>query len=104
MLMSVCMLMSVFVVMSVVMRVLMPMPILMRVRVAVRAPGMNIEFDALNLTAFGAMGVQMVAVQGEFPQFLFNLAEFHSQIQHGPQEHVSADAAENIQIKCFQSF
>jgi hypothetical protein len=78
--------------------------LLVGVFAGVLGAGMNIELDALDLAAFGAMGVEMVAVQGKFRQFQFHLAEFHAQIQHGPHEHVSADAAENIQIQCFQSF
>ena len=77
---------------------------LARVLVAVSGAGVNIEFDALNLAAFGPMGVQVVAAQGEFGQFVLQLAKLHAQIQHGPQKHVAADAAENIEIKSFQSF
>jgi hypothetical protein len=64
---------------------------------------MHLESHALDLAAFGPIGVQMIAAQGDFRQFLFHLAEFNAQVQHGPHEHVSADAAENIEIKSFQS-
>jgi hypothetical protein len=71
--------------------------------VGVRVTDVDLELDAFNLAAFGPMRVQMIAAEGNLGQFLLHLAEFHAQIQQGAHEHVAADAAENIQIKSFQS-
>jgi ABC-type multidrug transport system fused ATPase/permease subunit len=105
-LMFVLMLVFMFVLMLVFMFVLMLMSVLVFVLVfmAVRVPEMDLKFHALDLAAPGPLGMDMPAVQGKFGQFLLNAAEIHAQIEHGPQEHVPAEAAENIEIECFQSF
>jgi hypothetical protein len=64
---------------------------------------MNIEFDPFDLAASGPVGVKMVVVQGKLRQFPLDLVEVHAQINHGPHEHVAADAAEDIKIKGVQS-
>jgi hypothetical protein len=48
------------------------------------------------------MRVEMVVVQGQLPQLLLDPVEIHTQVNHGPQEHIAAEAAENIKIKCVQ--
>jgi hypothetical protein len=63
----------------------------------------NFKLHRLDLAAFDPMGVQVVAVQGELGQLPLNLCQVHAQIEHGAQEHVAADAAEDIQVKRFQS-
>ena len=68
---------------------------------------MNVELDAFTLAAFGPICVQMVAVQSQLlasSSFRLDLVRINPQINHGPQEHVPAQAAENIKIKCVQSF
>jgi hypothetical protein len=62
----------------------------------------NIKFDAFDLATFGAMRVEVVAVQGKFGEFFFELVKVNAQINHGANEHVAADAAENIEVKSFQ--
>ena len=76
--------------------------VLVLMRVGMRRPKMNVEFDPFDLAAFGPMRVEMVVVQGQLPQLLLDPVEIHTQVNHGPQEHIAAEAAENIKIKCVQ--
>ena len=45
--------------------------------------------------------MEVIPAQTELLQFIFQAAKVHAQIQHGTNEHVAADAAEDVQIKRF---
>jgi hypothetical protein len=91
-----------FVAMFVSVPVLMLVPVLRLGLVGITQ--MHIEFHPFDLAAFGPMGVKMVVVQRELPQLPLDLVEVHAQVNHRAQEHVPADAAENIQVKSVQAF
>src|SRR5439155_1803002 len=59
---------------------------------------MDIKLHSLNVRFFLSSRVQMIALQLQLAQFSLQLLEIDSQIQHCPDEHVSAYAAENIQV------
>lgn len=62
---------------------------------------MNHELGARDLAAFSAFDVEMVSRQVELLEFVFQCVEIESEVDHGPQEHVAADAAEDIEIQSF---
>lgn len=83
------------------MRVSMRHAISMRVFVAMFMREMNIEFDSFDSGLVGATDVQVISVQLEFPQLLFQFVRIDPQINERGDEHVAADATENIQVECF---
>jgi hypothetical protein len=61
----------------------------------------NIEFDTLNVELFGAASVEMVAVEVEFFKFTVERGWIHAQVNQRANEHVTADAAEDVEIQGF---
>ena len=45
--------------------------------------------------------MQVIAFQFQFLQFAFELAGIGTEVDQRTNEHVTADAAENVEIKCF---
>src|SRR5712692_9925116 len=74
----------------------MSMP--MMVMLIVRA---YIEFHPFNLRFFLAPGVQVAARELQFLQLLFEGVKIDPQIDHRAEEHVSADAAEDVEVDRF---
>jgi hypothetical protein len=62
---------------------------------------MNIEFRAGDRAALLTRHVQVVAVQPELLQLVFQFVRIHSKIEHRADEHVAADAAEDVEVKRF---
>src|SRR5262245_59746740 len=62
---------------------------------------MHVEFRSRDARPLPARHVEMVAIQTELRQLAFELFEVNAQVQHRPDEHVTADAAEDIEIKSF---
>ncbi len=62
---------------------------------------MHLELRPFDLAAFGARGVQMVALQAQLRQLAPQVVQSHPQVQHRADKHVAADAAENIQVNRF---
>jgi hypothetical protein len=91
---------GVFVGMSVVVRVFVALFVFVFVVVG----EVDVKFDAFDCATLGAMGVKVVAAQGEFGEFGLELRQFKAEIKHGSDKHVAADAAENIEVEGFQFF
>jgi len=64
---------------------------------------MNIELCSLDIRFLAAGGVNMKFVQVELLQSNLQLPEVDTEIEHGADEHVAADAAEYIQVKRLHS-
>ena len=43
--------------------------------------------------------MQVVAVESQFAEFPIEFPKLDTQIEHGPNEHVTADPAEDIEVK-----
>src|ERR1051326_48818 len=76
----------------------------MGVFVAVLMSEMNIKFYSFNGSLVRASDVQMVPVQFQLLQFPFQFVWIDPEINERADEHVAADAAENIQVQCFHLF
>ena len=63
--------------------------------------GMHVELNAFDAGFVFAGGVEMEIVQVQFLQFAFELFERDAKIEQGADEHIAADAAENIEVKRF---
>jgi len=73
----------------------------MTVFVLVVAGHMDIELHSLDIRLLLPRGMQVVFVEPELGQFVFEPLEIDSQVNHCAQEHVAADAAECVQVKRF---
>ena len=94
-----CMAMFVFVFM-VMMRVSMVMVVL----VVMLILQMNIKFHAIDSRFFPARDVpQVVTIHAQFFQLVLELVRVHAQIQQRADEHVAADAAEDIEVESFHA-
>jgi len=62
---------------------------------------MHVELHALDAGFLFAGDVKVVAVELQFFQFVLQLVRVHAQINHRADEHVTADAAENVEVKRF---
>jgi len=62
---------------------------------------MNIKFDAGDALAFILADVQMKAVQLELLQFVRQFVGIYAEVEQGADEHVAADAAEDVEVKRF---
>ena len=62
---------------------------------------MHVQLDAFDAVFLPAGGVQVVAGEVEFAQLPFEQFKLDAQIQERAQEHVAADAAEQVQIQRF---
>lgn len=60
----------------------------------------NVEFHTFDAGLFPARDVQVVAIKPQFSQFLFQPARIHAQVNQCADQHVAADPAKNVQIKC----
>ena len=61
----------------------------------------DIQFHAFDAGFLLARHVQVIAVELQFLQLALQFAGIHAQIQQRADEHVAADAAENVEVKCF---
>ena len=59
----------------------------------------NIELNPLNARFALASGMQVVTLEIELGEFGFQVVEVEAQVEHGTQEHVTTDSAENIEIQ-----
>ena len=65
--------------------------------------GMNIKFRSRNAGALLARDVEVVILQPQFLQLPLELMKINPQIQQRTDEHIAADAAENIEVNGFHS-
>src|SRR5262245_4084250 len=84
------MVMAVIVVMVMVMIMVVIMIVVMR--------QMDVKFDARNGGAGRPRHVQMILVQSELAEFTLEGFEFNPEIDHGADEHVATDPAEDIKV------
>jgi hypothetical protein len=104
---SVWMRVAVGMIMLVTMRVRMPVFLFMLVPMIFLIMGVivfmsqvNIELNPGDARFLGALGVQVVTLQMKLLQFMFEPVQIHSQIKQRANEHVAADAANKVEIKC----
>ena len=64
---------------------------------------MHLKLGAADPASILARDMQVETVQVQLRQFGFQHAGFKAQVQHGPQEHVAADAAEEVEVKGFHT-
>jgi hypothetical protein len=93
----VMMLMSVLVV--TLMRVTMAMVVVIVVMLEV-----HIKLHARDALTLLSSDMQVVIIQLELRQFPLEFPGIHTQIDQGANEHVAADAAEDVEIESFHSF
>jgi hypothetical protein len=100
------MLMPMFVVMMrvLVMVVMMFMPMLVSVIIIVVVIlHLHIEFDAFNAGFLRPTAMQMKPFELEGLQVALEIPEFDTEVEQRAKEHVPADPAEGIQVKCSHS-
>jgi hypothetical protein len=88
------MLMMVVVMPSLIMRMLVRV-----IMIVVVIAHVHIEFHAFDAGFLGAGTMQMVAVELEGLEFALEVAEFHTEVEQGAEEHIAANAAEGIKVK-----
>ena len=62
---------------------------------------MHIELHSLNGGLVLARDVEVIAIELELAEFVFQLVRVHAQIDQRANEHVAADAAKDVEIKGF---
>jgi hypothetical protein len=62
---------------------------------------MDVKLRAGNGSSFLPRHVQMIFVQTKFLQLMLERVRIHAEIQHRADEHVTADAAEDVEVKSF---
>ena len=62
---------------------------------------MHVELHAFDAGLVLARNVQVIAVELELPEFALQPARVHAQINQRADEHVAADAAEDVEVKRF---
>ena len=62
---------------------------------------MNVKLHPFNLGLLFSRGVKVVTVQMQLFEFVLQSMKIDAEIEHRADEHVAADAAENIEVKCF---
>ncbi len=66
--------------------------------------GVNVEFNPFDGGLVLPGGVDVKLAEMEFIQFVLESVEGNSEVKHGADEHVAADAAEDIEVKSFHYF
>src|SRR5438046_9850963 len=86
----------------------MPMRMLGAVRVGmfvdVLMREQHVEFHAGDVGFLSAGDADVPSVELEFFQFLLQCPGIDAKIEHGAEEHVAADAAENVEVQCLHNF
>ncbi len=62
---------------------------------------MDVKLDSGDALFLASSGVQVVFVQAQLGELVLQLVEIQPQIQQRPDEHIAADAAEEIQVEGF---
>jgi hypothetical protein len=62
---------------------------------------MNIKLCSLDLSAFGPPDVEVVIVQVKLLQFSGEVWKIQADVEQRADKHVSANAAEEVEIECF---
>jgi hypothetical protein len=77
------------------------MAVVVIVIVVMRLRQVHVELDTLDAVLLPAFNVQMIAGELEFLQFAFERFGLDTEIEQRAEEHVAADAAEEVEIKRF---
>ena len=93
--------MAMLVMMGVLMFVVMFMLMRVRVFMIMFMRQMHIKFHPFNSHFLFPRDMQVVASEIQFLEFMFKLVRVHAQVNQRPNEHVAADAAENVEIESF---
>jgi hypothetical protein len=75
--------------------------VVMTVIVLVVIGEMNVEFYAGNSGFFLAGDVEVITIDAQFLQFVFELMRVHAEVQQRAEKHIAADAAEDIKVESF---
>src|SRR5688572_23862963 len=92
----VAMVMVAMIMVMVVIVIFIMMVVLMAVLVCV-----DVELHALNAGLVFARGMDVVFVEAKFGQLALQLFQRDAEIDQRAVEHVTADAAKNIEVECF---
>ena len=95
---AVCRCMIVFMLMPMVMVVMAVIAVMLMLVIE-----MHIELHTRDSLPLLPSDVKVIPVELELGEFSFELARVHTQINQRANKHVTADTAENIEIKCFHS-
>jgi len=95
------MLATMLVMMSVLVFVVMFMLMRVRVVMIVFMRQMHIEFHPFDSHFLFPRHVQVVTVEIQFLEFMFELMHVHAQVNQRANEHVSADSTENVEVEGF---
>ncbi len=83
------------------------MPVMMGVRVfllllvVMVVLQVDVEFYTFDIGFLTAGRVQVVVIEAELLEFLFELTEIDAQIEHRTDEHIAADPAEDVEVDSF---
>ena len=77
------------------------MVFLVFVSVGVLVRQMDIKFDAFDLGFMAARPMQVIAFKTQFSELTLELMEINPEVEQRADQHIAADSAENIEIKCF---
>ena len=91
----------VMVVMTMSMIMGMSVVVIVIVIVAMRVGQMHIELHAVDAGLLFALNMQVITVELEFLQLAFEFVRIHAKVEQRGNEHVTGDAAENIEVKRF---
>src|SRR6185369_15935947 len=61
----------------------------------------DVKFNAFDAGSALARDVEVILMQTQLLQLPLEMMEIHSEINQGPEKHIAADAAENIEIDGF---
>src|SRR5256885_7148589 len=90
------MIMMVVTMLMLFMMVMMPVPMFMLVLMILLQ--MHIKLHSFNIGFLLPSCMQVIVLQLQLAQFAIQLLELDTQVQHRADEHVAADAAENIEV------
>ena len=75
--------------------------VMLAVMVMMLVRGMHVELHALDGGLVLARDMEVIAIQLELFQLAFEFVRIHAQINQRADEHVSRDAAEDVEVKDF---
>jgi hypothetical protein len=59
----------------------------------------NVELGSGDAAFMGARGVDMITIHSQFRQLVLQFFEVEAEIEQRPEKHVSADPAEQVEVK-----
>jgi hypothetical protein len=86
-----------------IMAMLMSMLVVVSAAVGVFMGQVDVELRPGNCATFSAADVDVIAVEFQLSELALEGAHIQAQVNHRAQEHVAADATENVQVKSFHA-